>query len=100
MVKSMNIVDIRKNMADAINRVAYQGDRILLERRGKGVAAIVSIEDLALLRKMEDEHWTAEGLKAEARMKAAGERPIPLDVAERQLDKSRKTKKRSRSQKP
>lgn len=97
MVKSMNIVDIRKNMADAINRVAYRGDRIVLERRGKGVAAIVSIEDLALLRKMEDEYWTVEGLEAEARMKAAGERPIPFDVAERQLDESRKTKKRTRS---
>jgi prevent-host-death family protein len=51
----MNVVDIRNNLADAINRVAYAGDRILLERRGKGVAALVSVEDLALLEEMENQ---------------------------------------------
>jgi len=51
----MNVVDIRNNLADAINRVAYAGERIILERRGKGVAALVSVEDLELLQKLEDE---------------------------------------------
>lgn len=50
----MNVVDIRNNLADAINRVAYAGERIILERRGKGVAALVSVEDLALLQELED----------------------------------------------
>ena len=39
----MNVVDIRYKLADAINRVAYAGERIVLERRGKGVAALVSL---------------------------------------------------------
>ena len=51
----MNVVDIRNNLADAINRVAYAGERIILERRGKGVAALVSIEDLELLQELEDQ---------------------------------------------
>jgi prevent-host-death family protein len=51
----MNVVDIRNNLADAINRVAYAGERIVLERRGKGVAALVSIEDLELLQELEDQ---------------------------------------------
>ena len=51
----MNVADIRNNLADAINRVAYAGERIVLERRGKGVAALVSVEDLALLERIEDE---------------------------------------------
>ena len=51
----MKIVDIRNNLADALNRVAYAGERIILERRGKGVAALVSIEDLELLERIEDE---------------------------------------------
>lgn len=51
----MNIGEIRNNLADAINRVAYTGERIVLERRGKGVAALVSVEDLALLERLEDE---------------------------------------------
>lgn len=50
----MNVVDIRNNLADTINRVAYAGERIILERRGKGVAALVSVEDLALLEEMEN----------------------------------------------
>lgn len=51
----MKIADIRNNLADAINRVAYAGERIVLERRGKGVAALVSVEDLALLEELEDQ---------------------------------------------
>ena len=51
----MNVVDIRNNLADAINRVAYAGERIILERRGKGVAALVSVEDLALLEELENQ---------------------------------------------
>jgi prevent-host-death family protein len=52
---SMNIVAIRAKLADALNRVAYTGERIVLERRGKGVAALVSMEDLALLEEMENQ---------------------------------------------
>ncbi|HEY8665041.1 MAG TPA: type II toxin-antitoxin system Phd/YefM family antitoxin [Tepidisphaeraceae bacterium] len=50
----LSIVTFRKNMADPINRVAYSGERLVLERRGKGVAALVSMEDLAALEAMED----------------------------------------------
>ena len=51
---NMNVVDIRNNLADAINRVAYANERIILDRRGKGVGALVSIEDLELLEEMEN----------------------------------------------
>ena len=42
----IGIKDIRDNLADALNRVAYSGERIVLARRGKGVARLVSMEDL------------------------------------------------------
>jgi prevent-host-death family protein len=45
---------LRERLADALNRVAYGGERIVLERRGKDVAALVSVEDLALLNELED----------------------------------------------
>jgi prevent-host-death family protein len=60
----MKVVDIRNNLADALNRVAYAGERIVLERRGKGVAALVSMEDLALLEHIEDEHDIKAARKA------------------------------------
>jgi PHD/YefM family antitoxin component YafN of YafNO toxin-antitoxin module len=34
--------------------VALQGERIVLERHGKPVAALVSVEDLQLLEELED----------------------------------------------
>ncbi len=50
----MSIKEVRDNLADALNRVAYGGERVVLARRGKGVAALVSMEDLQLLQQMED----------------------------------------------
>jgi len=44
----------RSDLAEVLNRVAYKGERILLHRRGKNVAAVVPIEDFALLEKLED----------------------------------------------
>ncbi len=52
---TMTIVQARSNLADAINRVSYGGERIALGRRGKPVAALVSMEDLAALERMEDQ---------------------------------------------
>ena len=46
--------ELRNRGSEAINRVAYAGERILLQRHGKNVAAIVSIEDLELLQALED----------------------------------------------
>ena len=45
----------REGLAEALNRVAYSGERIVLERRGKRIAAIVSVEDLDLLERLEDD---------------------------------------------
>lgn len=50
---NMSISKIRDNLADALNRVAYGGERVVLTRRAKGVAALVSIEDLELLETLE-----------------------------------------------
>jgi len=50
----IGIAEIRNSLADALNRVAYGGERVILERRGKGVAVLVSMEDLALLETIED----------------------------------------------
>jgi prevent-host-death family protein len=49
----ISISEIRDNLADALNRVAYGGERVVLQRRKKGVAALVSMQDLALLEELE-----------------------------------------------
>ena len=44
----------RSEFADALNRVSYKGERLMIRRRGKDVAAIVSAHDLELLEALED----------------------------------------------
>ncbi len=41
--------------AEAIDIIAFDGEPIVLERDGKAFAAVVSLADLALIRRIEDE---------------------------------------------
>ena len=82
---TINIVKVRSRLADSVNRVAYQGERIVLERRGKGVAALVSMEDLALLEKLEDEADAKAARKAIAQMKRRKQKPIPWEQVKAEL---------------
>ncbi len=52
---NVNVVDVRNTFSEYLNRVYYQGQRIVIERRGKPVAALVSMEDLARLNALEDQ---------------------------------------------
>ena len=44
----------RKNFADIVNKVAYGKESVILTRRGKKIAALISIDELELLQKIED----------------------------------------------
>lgn len=68
----IDIVSFRKLMADTLNRVAYRGERIVLTRHGRGTAALVTMEDLALLERLEDE---ADTRAARAALREKGEQP-------------------------
>jgi prevent-host-death family protein len=48
----LNVVELRQSLADILNRAEYQGERIVIHRRGKDTAAIISIEDLKLLERL------------------------------------------------
>jgi len=54
MSSTVSTADARKNFSDLINKVAYGNESIILTRRGKKVAAIVSTDDLELLQQIED----------------------------------------------
>lgn len=82
---NVGVKEIRDNLADALNRVAYQGERIVLERRGKGVAVLVSMEDLALLEALEDREDAKAARKALAEMKRKGGKGIPWEQAKAEL---------------
>ena len=44
--------ELRDNFSQAINQAAYGTEPVVVMRRGRKIAAIISIEDLALLLKM------------------------------------------------
>jgi prevent-host-death family protein len=61
---SMTATEARKNFSDAVNRVAYRGERIVLECRGKDRAALVPIADLERLQSIEDAEDLADAKAA------------------------------------
>jgi PHD/YefM family antitoxin component YafN of YafNO toxin-antitoxin module len=65
--------------------VAYGRERIVLHRRGRDVAALIPLEDLALLEAAEDRLEVDEAEKILAEAKARGERPVPWEKAKKKL---------------
>lgn len=63
--------EARKRFSDILNRVSVRGDRVVMERHGKTVAAMISMEDLALLEALEDRFDVEE---ARAALTESGER--------------------------
>lgn len=45
----------RQNFSDILSRAEYRGERVIVHRGKKAVAAVVPIADLELLEKLEDE---------------------------------------------
>ncbi len=47
-------VKARDEFSDLVNRAAYGKERVVLTRRGKPLAAVVPLEDVELLERLED----------------------------------------------
>ncbi|MBX9254859.1 type II toxin-antitoxin system Phd/YefM family antitoxin [Desmonostoc muscorum CCALA 125] len=54
MSDRISATEARANFQELINRVEYKGERIVIERHGKAVVAIVGLEDLKRLEALED----------------------------------------------
>ena len=48
------ISEARESFSTTINRVAFGGERVVLTRHGRRVAAVVPIDDLELIEAIED----------------------------------------------
>ena len=49
MNSSITVVEAKSNFAEWMNRVAYQGERVIVERHGKPLMAWISMSELARL---------------------------------------------------
>ncbi len=55
MIK-MSTVEARENFSELINQAAYGNHQVILTRRGKPLAAVVSIKDLQQLQQQQTHH--------------------------------------------
>lgn len=55
MAFEVPVTQARSDLAELVNRVAYSGDRVVLTRHGKPLAALVSPSDLERLEQAENE---------------------------------------------
>lgn len=61
---TVTTIGLRDGLADILGRVRHAGERVVVTRSGKPVAAIVPLETLRSLEKAEDEYDISEAEKA------------------------------------
>ncbi len=71
-MEAVNVVEARKNFSELVARVAFGGSRVIVERRGKPLAALISVQDLEKLEAFERQSGSARerGLSALERARA------------------------------
>jgi prevent-host-death family protein len=84
-IETMKFTDARQQLSRVVNRVARHETRILLEKSGVPVAAIVSADDLRRLDELEMRRQ--EQFEAMARISDAFA-DVPLDELERQVERA------------
>jgi prevent-host-death family protein len=55
MLQEVTTEDLRRNLSNVINRAAYGSNPVVVTRRGRKIAAVVSIIDLALLERIKEQ---------------------------------------------
>lgn len=81
--------DARNDFSDVVNRVSYGHERVVVRRRGRDLAAVISIDDLALLERAIEE--------AEDRIDVAEAERILADPTEERIPRSRSKRPRQRA---
>jgi prevent-host-death family protein len=51
MTEKISTIDVRQRIGDLLNRVALRHDEFIIERKGKPLAALVSVERLDQMRR-------------------------------------------------
>lgn len=84
---SVPVAEARGRFADLLSKVAYRGERALITRHGKLLAALIPADDLELLEQLEDEDdiRAAERALSEAKRKGT----VPVAAMLRRLHRRR-----------
>jgi prevent-host-death family protein len=73
MASTFTTAEAQDQFSEVINQVVHNKEHVILTRRGKEVAAIIPLEDLALLQGLQNKHDLQQALDAlkEAREKGS-----------------------------
>ena len=96
----LNVVELRQSLADILNRAEYQGERIVIHRRGKDAAAIISIEDLKLLERLIEDAEDRLDVNAARDALAESNERIPTRRCARNWDSTMSKKRNGRVPRP
>lgn len=86
--KAVSIGEVKRDISELVNRVAYGHERIVLTSRGKPKAVLVSVEDYQRLQEQEEgidhQYWVDWMGRAEALsqriLEERGGKPLDLDL--------------------
>jgi prevent-host-death family protein len=92
MTREVPVTQARAELAELVSRVGYSGERILLTRHGKALAALVPVDDLETLERPPAEIGFTLALppEPEPEPRERSERPSgPLRIAAEHRDRRR-----------
>lgn len=72
MTTSLGTAEVKARLSEIINRVAFGRERLIVLRRGKPVAALVSVHDLRRLEALDSTGTGGENKNAHPIMRAFG----------------------------
>lgn len=64
MNEKMNVAEAKKKFSELLARTAYNGERFIINRRDKPMAALIGLDDLALLEERKSAPEKPQGLLA------------------------------------
>lgn len=81
----VSIDQIKRDISDLVNRVAYAGERVIITSRGKPKAALVSMQDYERLLKSEGrvadiQKWLAETRALSDSIENRRGKPVNVDA--------------------
>jgi len=85
----MPVSAFKNAISDTLNQVAYSGQRILLQRHGKNVVALISMEELKIIEeieRIEDESDIKEALKVLKKIKRGETELVSWEDAKKELN--------------
>jgi prevent-host-death family protein len=83
---TMTVVEAKNRFSDVLRRAEYGGERVVVERHGKPVAAIVSTDDLRRLEATDDAADLQDARAALAEARSTGTVPLETVLRKYGLD--------------